>query len=183
MLQIALLISVLIAIMTIQTQKLRQSVIFMGVFSLMISFVYSLYHAPDVAMAEAIIGSAIATIIYIITLQKYQLFIVYVAIMGIELDDDLMKYGEDSSLLEQIEIFCIKESLESQVIFTTEEVSTIDEHHDYAIIIKPNGNSNYTIYTHEENYKDQKLQQYLSHKLKRKYAIKFDKLLSDTRGS
>ena len=72
--QISLIMLIVLAIATVQTRKLRNAVIYLGVFSLGMSFVYILYNAPDVAIAEAVIGSTLATILYLVALKKYRIF-------------------------------------------------------------------------------------------------------------
>ncbi len=75
--QIVLVLLIGMALYIVQTQKLRNAIIYMGVFSLSIAFVYMLYNAPDVAIAEAVIGSTLATILYLVALQKYKVFTIF----------------------------------------------------------------------------------------------------------
>lgn len=76
---IFLIALVVLAIVALNTKKLRRAVVYLGVFSLVSSFVYLLYGAPDVAIAEAIIGSTITTVLYLVALRKYQVFSIYYA--------------------------------------------------------------------------------------------------------
>lgn len=70
--QIFLLLLLLFAVLALQQRRLRVAVIYLGVFSLLSSIVYLFHRAPDVAMAEAVIGSTIATILYLVALRKQE---------------------------------------------------------------------------------------------------------------
>jgi len=70
--KIFLIILVVLALVALNTPKLRRAVVYLGIFSLVSSFVYLLYGAPDVAIAEAVIGSTIATVLYLVALKKYK---------------------------------------------------------------------------------------------------------------
>jgi uncharacterized MnhB-related membrane protein len=158
--QITLLLLVYLAIMAIQTQRLRNSVIFMGVFSLNISFVYLLYNAPDVAIAEAVIGSTLATILYLVALQKYKVFVIYCHVHEEDVKDSHYAHKKYSDLIELLEIFCAKQELEPQVIYTTSETEVIMESHDYAVIIEDHKEI-LTLYAHPENCKTDVLKSFI----------------------
>ncbi|MCK8059654.1 MULTISPECIES: DUF4040 domain-containing protein [unclassified Fusibacter] len=158
--KIALILCVIFAVVTIQTQKLRRAVIYLGVFSLSISFVYTLYNALDVAIAEAVIGSTLATILFLVALQKYLVFTIYYHVEKGEVDDGHYKKRDKQRLMKQLEIFCAKQELEPQVIFTTESIDHIMKNHQYAIIIEEL-ETRLRIYGHPENYKLDQLETYL----------------------
>lgn len=157
---IALLILVYLAIMAIQTQKLRNSVIYMGVFSLTISFVYLLYNAPDVAIAEAVIGSTLATILYLVALKKYTVFAIYCHVHEGEVQDSHYAHTEYKALIELLEVFCAKQELEPQIIYTTQEKEVIMSVHDYAVIIEGHGEI-LNLYAHPENCKTDVLKAFI----------------------
>lgn len=73
-----LLLLVAAAVLTVVTDRLLTAVFYSGVLSLMASFCYLLLGAPDVALAEAVIGSTLSTIIYLVTLKKYRIFTIAV---------------------------------------------------------------------------------------------------------
>lgn len=64
-----LLIIILVAI--ILSNENLKIIIYSSVFSLICAILYFLYSAPDVALAEAAIGSAIVPLIYIISISKH----------------------------------------------------------------------------------------------------------------
>jgi len=66
-----LLVSIIvIAVFSIEVKDLLSAVILMGVSSLLVSFVFLLLHAPDVALSEASIGAALTMAIYVIAVKK-----------------------------------------------------------------------------------------------------------------
>lgn len=174
--QIALLILVYLAVLAIQTQKLRNAVIFMGVFSLNISFVYLLYNAPDVAIAEAVIGCTLATILYLVALNKYKVFVIYCHVDEDEVNDGHYSHQSYKELIKLLEIFCAKQELEPQVIYTTSQYHTIMEEHQYAIIIEDHEDI-LTLYTHPENCKTDVLKTFIEKRGGLDYPYKFSKTM------
>lgn len=65
------------AVCTVVTDRMFTAVIYAGVLSAVAAFVYLLLGAPDVALAEAVIGSTLATVVFLATLRKYRVFTVY----------------------------------------------------------------------------------------------------------
>jgi len=65
------ILMILFALFSVFAKNLKRAIIGSSVFGLWASVAYMLYHAPDVAIAEAIISSALATILYIITIKNY----------------------------------------------------------------------------------------------------------------
>lgn len=77
LLYIILLLMVVSAILTIVTNRLFTAVVYSSVLSGFAAFAYVLLGAPDVALAEAVIGSTLATVIFLVTLKKYRIFTIY----------------------------------------------------------------------------------------------------------
>ena len=69
---IILILMVIFSIVAIHQHQLRTAVICLGAFSLLASVAYLMHHAPDVAIAEAVIGSTIATVLYLVVLRKQE---------------------------------------------------------------------------------------------------------------
>lgn len=67
--RVALFMMIAVAAAALITRKPRTAVIQLGLFSLLSSFVFLFYGAPDVAMAEAVIGSALSTVLYLVTIK------------------------------------------------------------------------------------------------------------------
>ena len=62
---------IIFALYSVFAKNLKRAIIGSSVFGLWISVAYMLYHAPDVAIAEAVISSSLATILYIVTIKNY----------------------------------------------------------------------------------------------------------------
>jgi ABC-type amino acid transport substrate-binding protein len=59
-----------LALVALEIKNLLSAVIVLGAFSLVLSLVFYYLHAPDVAIAEAAIGSGFATVIFLIAIKK-----------------------------------------------------------------------------------------------------------------
>lgn len=62
---------VVLAFLSIQVKKPETAIIYLGIFSLLNAIVYLFYGAPDASLAEAVIGSALATVLYLIAIKRY----------------------------------------------------------------------------------------------------------------
>lgn len=69
--KIILLLLLVFALFSVFATNLKRAIMGMSVFGLWMSFAYLFYHAPDVAISEAVIASSLGTILYIITIKKY----------------------------------------------------------------------------------------------------------------
>ena len=59
------------ALFSVFATNFKRAIVGSSVFGLWVSVAYMLYHAPDVAIAEAVISSSLATILYIVTIKNY----------------------------------------------------------------------------------------------------------------
>lgn len=114
---------VVLALFALNTPKMRRAVVYLGVFSLISSFVYLLYGAPDVAIAEAIIGSTITTVLYLVALKKYQIFTIYFS--SDANDQNIRNLKNNSPFLNALETFFIKREIEPQIIYLAEPIENI----------------------------------------------------------
>ena len=62
---------IIFALFSVFAKNLKRAIIGSGVFGLWISIAYMFYQAPDVAIAEAVISSSLATILYVVTMKNY----------------------------------------------------------------------------------------------------------------
>jgi multicomponent Na+:H+ antiporter subunit A len=67
---VLIIFMIVLAILSVELKNLIAAVVAMGGVSLVISFLFLLLQAPDVAMAEASIGAALTTAIYIIGIRE-----------------------------------------------------------------------------------------------------------------
>lgn len=171
MLEFALILLLVFSIAAIQTRYLRHAIIYLGMFSLSISFVYLLYHAPDVAIAEAIVGTTISTILFIIALQKYKIFTIYYHVQPNENRSRGVFSKNKIMLLKTLEKFCSKSELEAQIIYSSRSLDFILEKHKYALIVEENDDCVW-IYGHEKNYKLEELEAFLRKEIAHKVNYK-----------
>ncbi|MFZ7131751.1 MAG: Na(+)/H(+) antiporter subunit B [Eubacteriales bacterium] len=164
--KILLVLMVVLAIISISTVKLRRSIIYLGLFSLVSSFVYLLYSAPDVAIAEAIIGSTIATVLYLVAIKKYKVFTIYF----INRDDHAFNnqniYEGRPQILIDIEKFLIKRELEPQIIYTQENYRNILDERNYDLLVHLEKEMTY-LYGCSEDYQLDAIEEFLE---KNKYS-------------
>lgn len=147
---------IIFAIAAIQTNVLRRSIIYLCVLSLLSSFTYLLYKAPDVAIAEAIIGSTLSTILFLVALKKYRIFRIYLTkTSGHQLTT--LK----SRLVANMRKFVIHEELELDVIHTSHDYAQAMDLDDYDLIVEEKNNLLY-IHGDTTNYHYDNLANYLN---------------------
>ena len=120
MTQTALLVLLpVVAALTLCQRRRLMAVIGMGVFSLLLSAVYLLAAAPDVAIAEAAIGAALVTVIYVLAIRKTGRLVV----MGCEVPGLLGREGKQIVGLEHdiLEGFARELGLDLYVQFVPRE--------------------------------------------------------------
>ncbi|MGM0607960.1 MAG: Na(+)/H(+) antiporter subunit B [Candidatus Muiribacteriota bacterium] len=67
---IILILMLIMVIFVVFSKRLIMSLIFLGIFSLLLSLSYFLMHAPDVAITEAALGSGLSVLVYMIAIKK-----------------------------------------------------------------------------------------------------------------
>lgn len=149
---VLLLIMVGMALLTIRAAMLRLAIIYMGVFSLSASLLYVLYRAPDVAIAEAVIGSGLAVLLYLSALKRYRVYTIgLVTNRASNVTDRDIVHAERIAAISDIEAFCIEREREPQTVFTRETVAQAIRNYRYDLVIEelPTG---VRLYGHEDNY-------------------------------
>ena len=133
---------IVLAFAAVQTSKLRRASVYLGAFSLICSFAYLSYNAPDVAIAEAVIGCTLATILLLIALKKYHVITIYY----IENDDDAALPRPDDTapwtpekerrdLTASLETFLLSRGFEPQTISTHLDDKELCEQENYNLLI------------------------------------------------
>jgi len=62
---------IIFAFYSVFAKNLKRAIVGCGVLGFWVSIAYMLYHAPDVAIAEAVISSSLTTILYVVTIKNY----------------------------------------------------------------------------------------------------------------
>ncbi len=125
-----------VAFFIVISRSYKRIIVAMGVFSLLASFCYLLYHAPDVALAEAIIGSALSTILYIVALKKHRSFYVYLTSASNSKTSDLRLRRHMQNIMAKIMEYCQDNELEAQTVFTSQSPGEIANEHVYDLILE-----------------------------------------------
>lgn len=128
-----LVMLILSVIMVVITEKLINAAIYMGTCSIMSALVFLLLGAPDVALAEVIIGSTLSTIIYLIAIKKFRLFTIYL-INNDLYDRDRNDYIKE--ILDNIEDYLKTKEMQINSIHTNETINNLSIREDYSIIIE-----------------------------------------------
>lgn len=146
MIEIVLILLVVLAIFAVKTKYLKRAIVFLCVFSLLCSFSYLLYQAPDVAIAEAVIGSTLSTIIYLVAYKKHKVIRVYCTLNEIKKDNqnyfNIKKY---------LEAFSFSKELELDMVLTDKNVKEIVSNYSYDIIVQ-NTSNHIIIHGDKSNY-------------------------------
>lgn len=92
-----------IALGVIFTNSIRKAILLSGVLSIIVSFSYILLLAPDVALAEAVIGSTLSTIILFMAIQYLEVVHVLYTIDEISYSE-LTKVFSDVYIIEEYDV-------------------------------------------------------------------------------
>jgi uncharacterized MnhB-related membrane protein len=140
------------ALMTVQTKRLRRSVIYLGIFSLVSSLAYLLLYAPDVAIAEAIIGCTISVILFLTALKRYRTFTIYYV---------PEKRGEKPpAFLGKFEQYLYQNEFDTQVINTSLDDENLHETDRFDVLVMRHGDS-MTLYSSATSYHSPLIQAFL----------------------
>lgn len=159
-LKVFLLLMLVFAFLSVQTKLMRNAVIYLGVFSLISAVVYFLYQAPDVGLAEAIIGSTLTTVLYLVALQKYRVITVYYVDEVEQLSERKLRrqraQGQSASMMNipvmrEIEKFCIGKEYEMHVVQTTESLGELYSHAANDLIVVRKSKQCF-VYANMKNY-------------------------------
>ena len=152
---------IVFAILAIQTSVLRNAVIYLSVFSLLCSVVYLFKSAPDVAIAEAVIGCTLSTILYLVALKKYKIFTVYYRCLSNDLDEITMLKAEKNHMKDVLTKFASSKELQLDFINTKSSFKQISDSVSFDMIIF---HSNHGIWLHglKNSYQYNELIVYLS---------------------
>ncbi len=154
MVEFLLLGSMLVlALLALYTGPLRIAVIYFSVFSLICSFLYLYYQAPDVAIAEAVMGSGLITLLYLTALKRYRVYSVCYTNTDFPTvsDREIIEGTRKGELVREIEDFCFARELEPQLVFTPQPVSEVLQSGRHDLIIHQTGDK-ITIIGNRENY-------------------------------
>ncbi len=126
---------IFLALFIVSSRNYKRIIIALGAFSLLASFCYLLYHAPDVAIAEAVIGSALSTILFIVALKKHRTFYIYFTGGSRQVQSDSKLRAETKDVASKIMGYLDNHDLEAQAVYTWEPPGKIANEHLYDLIL------------------------------------------------
>lgn len=137
MFQTFLLLALLVfAVFSVFSDNIKRSVIYLGVFSLIIAVTYLHYNAPDVALAEAAIGVGLSTVMYLVATKKVSVYDICFV------NEDVKIFNDDSinevmdSVVRPLERFLERtEEVEPQLAYSNHEIEKLmlEDDHDMFI--------------------------------------------------
>ncbi len=172
-----LLLLMVFAVLSLLTDKLITAFVYLSVFSLLCSICYLLYQAPDVAIAEAVIGSTIATVLYLVALKKYKIFRVYYTSKVKYIKKFSWMADERSRLEAALQKFAKEKELEVDMIFTTDTLEQIQLHYSYDLIIESEDET-IRINGEKSNYHYDEIIEYLNKNFKTIKSVRYACLTS-----
>jgi len=177
--EITLLISLIaLAVATIEAKKLRRSVIYMGAFSLLSSFVYLLYNAPDVAIAEAFIGCTISVVLLLTALKKYRIITIYYVHNDEKISAESETYCK--GLIYDLEGFLTGHDFEPQLVKTSLYDTSLHGNEEFDLLVVNSADS-VSIYSGKNNYHTPLISNYIyEYPKKRNLKVYFVSLKEDT---
>ena len=153
---IVLAMMIVLAIATVSSIKLRRAIIYMGAFSLLASFAYLFSNAPDVAIAEAVIGCTISVILLLTALQKYRIMTIYY----VEEKDCEVSQSLCEQFVVDLEKFLHKHEFEPHLIRTTLDDETLHEQDKFdMLVVGITGSVN--VYTASDNFNSEMIEKFI----------------------
>lgn len=125
------------ALLAIHSNLLRHAIIHLAVFSLLAAFLYLRYAAPELAIAEAAIGSGLVTLLYLAALKRNRSFTIGV-ITGGQADrsrDAYIRHIERSQALRELRAFFVARELEVQTVFISDALEDALRSPSYDLIL------------------------------------------------
>ena len=117
---LTMLLMMLFALLAIQTSLIRTAVIYLAAFSVLTAFLYLQFAAPELALAEAAIGSGLVTLLYLASLKRNKVYTIAVLAEGhrYRTTDAYIGYIQRLRAIREIRQFFERRELEPQFIFS-----------------------------------------------------------------
>lgn len=142
-LNISLFLLILISLSIVLSGTIRRAVILSGVLSMAAAFTYVLLASPDIALAQVVIGSTLATIILVIGIKKSKTFTVFY----LE-DKDTDDYR--TSIVKSIEKSLVSKDLDPNIIHSTKDKMFIRRNFEFEVLVREI-DGGFEIYGEESN--------------------------------
>ena len=154
MINSAILVTIcLFALLAIQARLLRNAIIHLAVLSVLAAFLYMRIAAPELAVAEAVIGSGLVTLLYLAALKRNRVYTI--GVVGNEqskhLTDPYMHHLMRTRALREIREFFLIREYQLQLVFIPEARHEALQNDAYDLIIEED-EKGIVAYTDEESY-------------------------------
>lgn len=163
---------VLLSLAAVQGARLRRSVIYLGGFSLLSSLLYILYLAPDVAIAEAIIGCTISVILLLVAIKKYRDITIYYVAQDKENPGEAPAEAVCVRMLEELDRYLTGFEFEPHMLSTTLNDSELNDKQEFDLLIVRQG-SKVCMYSPKESYHTPLIREFLKNKRTDGLTIEF----------
>ena len=141
------------ALLTIHSQLLRRAVLYLAMVSLLGAFLYLRYAAPELAIAEAAIGSGLVTLLYLAALKRNRVYTI--GVIGKDevnrLQDSYIRHTEHSRALREIRGFFAAREFEVQTVFIPEALDAALTNAAYDLVLQED-DEGLIAYTDDESY-------------------------------
>ncbi len=124
-----------VGLFVVLSHNLKRVIVAMSVLSLLATCAYLFYHAPDVAIAEGIIGCALTTILFIIAFKKHRTFYLYVTSSSKAQINKLRRSRQTQEIVGQISRYCAAHELHMQCFYSYMTPLDISKEHVCDIIL------------------------------------------------
>jgi putative multicomponent Na+:H+ antiporter subunit B len=143
----------LFALLAIESKQMRLAIVFLAVFSLLTALIYLLYAAPELAIAEGVIGSGIVTLLYLAALKKNRVYTIGLLPMKAQshLPDRYMQFVEHTPAILDIRKFFRRREVEVQLVFLDCSLSDAKTSGFYDLIIEDTSEG-LVAYTDDDDY-------------------------------
>lgn len=121
---ITLLLMMVFAYLAIHASLMRMAIIYLAAFSVVAAFLYLLFAAPELALAEAAIGSGLVTLLYLAALKRNKVYTIAVLAEGhrYRSTDAYIGYVKRLRAIREIRRFFEQRELEPQFIFSEKDL-------------------------------------------------------------
>ena len=145
MFQAFLLIALLVfASFSVFSDNIKRSVIYLGVFSLLMAVTYLHFNAPDVALAEAAIGVGLSTVMYLVATKKISVYDICYVNEDVEVFDDRSINEIMDNVVRPLELFLERtEEIEPQLAYTNHPIEQIMREDSHDVYIQRKGKLTY----------------------------------------
>ncbi len=133
-----ILLMCLFAILVIHSRLLRSAVIYLAVLSLLSALLYLRCAAPELAIAEAAIGSGLVALLYLAALKRNRVYTIGVVSNGRadRLADSYIQHVERSQALKKIRNFFLIREFEVQVVFIPDALEKALQNRAFDLVIQ-----------------------------------------------